>query len=271
MATSATQSRLLQLPRELRDMIYEYALTKPGGLVADVVRGLDAWTRFRAAENEEHQELESNQLRFVCRQLYVETSALGMRYNDLTFRLPDEEAFVTIYDLFDRFYHSCSATYLKDIRCITIIDDETDWPEEAVQLESLLLPSLIRFCQEFTKATVIVRFNWLEMWREATTHAPPEDIDCMIYLSLALGRPNPFPSDSGCLLGGLADQLSTHFANVQCPDNLRFSCAHIHDEEFAEQNADGVFGQEGGPDGKGARGDYRPWLEIARRVHENGV
>jgi len=271
MATSATQFRLLQLPRELRDMIYEYALTEPGGLVADVVRGLDAWTRFRAAENEEHQELESNQLRFVCRQLYVETSALGLRYNDLIFCLPDEEAFVTVYDLFDRFHHSCAPTYLNDIRRITVFDDETDIPEEAVQLESLLSPSLIRFCEKYPKTTVIVRFDWVQTWMDEIADASCEDIDCMMYLSLALGRPNPFPLDSGCILGGLAEQLHTDFANIRCPDNLRFSCTPVYHEERASLNADGIYGQLGETVGEVMGDDYSPWLEIARRVHENGI
>jgi hypothetical protein len=60
-------SRLLQLPAELRESIYEYALTEPKGL---------PWKSVSDAEGGP-----ANSLKLVCRQLYAKTSGLGFKYN----------------------------------------------------------------------------------------------------------------------------------------------------------------------------------------------
>jgi hypothetical protein len=244
-------------------MIYGYALTEEGGLVADVDSKVNTWIRFRAADNDDHTH-ESNQLRFVCCQLHVETSALSLRYNDLTFGWRSYR-FHTVYDMFDRFYETCAPSHLDDIRRITILDHETSVPEDKVYLPELLSPSLVEFCRRSASVTVLVRFNWLDDSEWAET------IDSMIFLSKALQRPHPFPSERGSYLGGsIVDEMVTQFSGVKCPNNLRFTCTHRLDERLATANLDGIFDSLT-VEGEGAKCDYEKWMEIARRVHENGI
>jgi hypothetical protein len=84
--------RLLQLPRELRDLIYEYALTEDGGLVSS---GTHPRRLYAAGKDEQS---EPNQLKLVSKQLYSETKGLPLLYNNLTFRNFDHlERFVENY------------------------------------------------------------------------------------------------------------------------------------------------------------------------------
>jgi hypothetical protein len=72
--------RLLQLLRELRDLIYEYALTEDGGLVSS---GTNTHCLYAAGRDEQS---EPNQLKLVSKPLYSETKGLALLYNNLTFR-----------------------------------------------------------------------------------------------------------------------------------------------------------------------------------------
>ena len=236
-------------------MIYEYTLTEVGGLVADVVSPFYSGTRFRAADNTADKNCKSNQLRLVCRQLHAETNGLGLAYNDLTFKLRERKILVSVYDLFDRFTFNCAPRHLGNIRRVTILDDKTKPPEEDVQLASLLSPSVVRFCQRYPAATVIVRFQWLVDYENYT-----EDVDCMIYLSIALERPNLFLSEGGCLVKGLAEALDRYFQGVVCPNKLHFSCSHVFNERSTRLNIEALNDT-----------DYQRWMEIARRVHKTGV
>lgn len=247
----AVQSRLLQLPRELRDIIYEYALTEEGGLVAEagsflvystrVSRGLRVMvlsTRFRAANNNGGTARESNQLRYVCRQLHAETSTLSLRYNDVEFSVSEGQGYLTAYDLFDNFHQSCAPTHLARIRHITIFDNHTPVPKESVDVSGVLPLPLVSFCENCPNATVIMRFAW--------EGEVGEEADCMIHLSLALGHPNPFPIDRHWDPGGIAEEIEWNFRNVHCPGNLRFLCAHFLDGASIEFGLEIMFDFEYG-------------------------
>jgi len=175
----ATRSRLLSLPRELRDMIYEYALTDCVPLSALVERSLTGYTTFRRGNDEgfqgrsdpyRYRHGETNPLRFVCHQLHNETSALALRYNDLIFYCPDGWNPVTVYDLFDHFYDNCSPIYLVGIRKITIDDDKTtvlddlNVPDPIIELTDLISPTLDSFAYVYPNAKVIVCFYWVVSW-----------------------------------------------------------------------------------------------------------
>jgi hypothetical protein len=250
-------------------MIYGYALTEEGGLVADVDSKVNTWIRFRAADNDDHTH-ESNQLRFVCCQLHVETSALSLRYNDLTFGWRSYR-FQTVYDMFDRFYETCAPNHLNDIKGITILDHETLVPTEQVCLSKLLSPTLIRFCQERPYITVIVRFMWLN---DAPQSADDDDeiIDSMIFLSKILERPHFFPSEEGGFITEMVEKLVTNFEGVECPSNPRFTCAHLFDEDAAWRNAHSIIdAMLDGRDEDFRASEIMKWVEIARRVHEIGI
>jgi hypothetical protein len=144
-------------------LIYEYALSEDGGLFGDVISQKDSWIRFRAATEVRNGGQESNQLRYVCRQLYMETNGLGLRYNDFTF-MPrsGEPSVVRVYDHFDQFVHYCSPRHLAKIKHITLLENETDTKLDLIDggLASLLSIDVVRFCQKYLTATVVVRFNW---------------------------------------------------------------------------------------------------------------
>ena len=84
------QAPLLQkLPLELRRQIYEYVVTDDGhATVIKVSARNDPSPRFRLYPHDPEklsQNYGLNQLRFVCRQLYWETSGFGLRRNVLHF------------------------------------------------------------------------------------------------------------------------------------------------------------------------------------------
>ncbi|KAH6865291.1 hypothetical protein BKA58DRAFT_443343 [Alternaria rosae] len=70
---------LLDLPRELRDIIYGYTLTEEDGLL------VQEWLTMHPKAAGAKYGTDANQLKFICRQLYTETTGLGLRYNKVTF------------------------------------------------------------------------------------------------------------------------------------------------------------------------------------------
>jgi len=96
MTTQSTYSRFLELPAELRLMIYCYALTNSQPLLASVVSvntdGGSIQVPKLYAQGEHHTrytpetpqipKAEFNQLRYVCRLLCQETRGLSLRYNN---------------------------------------------------------------------------------------------------------------------------------------------------------------------------------------------
>jgi hypothetical protein len=109
------ESRLLDLPRELRDMIYEYALAEDEGLVLMERPTPDNSSRsFKGCRQSDHS-VESNQLKYACRQLNRETKGLGLKLNDLTIgsgRVRD----------FASFLATCSASQQQCIRKVIVCD-----------------------------------------------------------------------------------------------------------------------------------------------------
>jgi hypothetical protein len=95
---SIKRCHFLDLPGEIRNIIYEYALSSLNGAQYTQcsrhgahVENRDFWlvaNDLRHMRNKHHRASnfrELNQLKFVNRQLYRETRALVLRYNDITF------------------------------------------------------------------------------------------------------------------------------------------------------------------------------------------
>jgi len=102
--------RLLDLPRELRDIIYEYVLTEKAGLV--VLRSSPS----RVRPLDDPYGPDPNRLKLVCHQLYQETTGLGLRYNKLTFG----GSFG--FDLFTKFTEKhCSRAHFGRVRTVVIM------------------------------------------------------------------------------------------------------------------------------------------------------
>ncbi|KAI4684041.1 hypothetical protein J4E81_009204 [Alternaria sp. BMP 2799] len=113
-APPSAPNRLLALPRELRDIIYEgkYALTEDRGLLMIETHPKS----FRGHRLYEHW-VESNRLKYVCRQLYDETKGLGLRLNDLAFQSDRQ-----IADFYT-FITACSWSQQQCIRQVTLCDE----------------------------------------------------------------------------------------------------------------------------------------------------
>lgn len=100
-------SRLLQLPGELRNKIYEYAFTEEHGLIAysGSLGCLRTFGRGPARE--------SHQLKYLCHWLYTETRDLALRYNKLTFCGPGSWGGLSM--LYVLLFHNTSPSCLKGV------------------------------------------------------------------------------------------------------------------------------------------------------------
>ncbi|KAI4705101.1 hypothetical protein J4E89_009395 [Alternaria sp. Ai002NY15] len=116
-APPSAPNRLLALPRELRDHIYEYALTEDEGLLLfERHRINDTDLKSFKGCRPSEPGVESNQLKYACRQLYQETKGLGLGLNDLAMDPTlGTKGFVAFLD-------TCSARQQQCIRKVTLSD-----------------------------------------------------------------------------------------------------------------------------------------------------
>jgi hypothetical protein len=92
-------------------------------------------------------ESERNQLRFVNKQLFVETRSLELRYNDMDFILPEYASF---------FLQHCESAILGDLRILTI-HHVKEWATD-VTTKATMQP-VLTFCKKFPKALVKARLT----------------------------------------------------------------------------------------------------------------
>ncbi|KAF2787720.1 hypothetical protein K505DRAFT_342715 [Melanomma pulvis-pyrius CBS 109.77] len=170
------------LPRELRDEIYEYALTEEWGLASHhrkpysilvAARGPPSgtdeeemnqnWEDDRLAEASAMKSMESNRLVYVCRQLHRETLGLGLKFNDLTFYHTEK---MCALSHFGRFIQHCPTTLQRYVRKITVVQDNSHrswvWYDKFV-MKSLagdgVAAPLYNFCLTHPDVQAVVRFN----------------------------------------------------------------------------------------------------------------
>ncbi|KAF1848625.1 uncharacterized protein K460DRAFT_427813 [Cucurbitaria berberidis CBS 394.84] len=127
METPEPRCLLFELPRELRDLIYEYALTEVGGLVINGIptsRLAGGSGYFHAGDNKGAKH-DANQLKFVCRLLHSETAGLGLRYNDVTFHGTRHKTGVALFQQF--VFYECSKMHLQRIKKVTITYRHVSW------------------------------------------------------------------------------------------------------------------------------------------------
>ncbi|KAF2878032.1 hypothetical protein BDV95DRAFT_589015 [Massariosphaeria phaeospora] len=158
-------------PRELRDLIYEYALTEEKGLIGELPDNSSTNPRLYATRDP-HTNLpdrEANQLKYVCLQLHNETTGLAAKLNDLEllFHYTTER---TGSQVFEAFVQNCSISYEKNIRKVVIIhaQDSDDIRRRIGHDTTILLcrllsgidsPLLYEFCKRNPKARVVVRYD----------------------------------------------------------------------------------------------------------------
>ncbi|KAI4953366.1 hypothetical protein J4E86_006909 [Alternaria arbusti] len=106
---------LLDLPRELRNIIYEYALTEEDGLL------VQEWPTMHPKAAGAKYGTDANQLKFTCRQLYTETTGLGLRYNKVTFGGPcgfeSFEGFIGV---------DCTPAHFGRVKRVVIVQERRD-------------------------------------------------------------------------------------------------------------------------------------------------
>ncbi|KAH7091496.1 hypothetical protein FB567DRAFT_617133 [Paraphoma chrysanthemicola] len=112
---------LFELPRELRDMIYVYALSSESGLFKDntwpsPLNELDGHLYVTDGLNKRR----SNPLKLVCKQLRAETTGLELSLNALTFTGDKARSGATLFR--DFMTSECSPTHKSHMREVIITD-----------------------------------------------------------------------------------------------------------------------------------------------------
>ncbi|KAF2451242.1 hypothetical protein P171DRAFT_425765 [Karstenula rhodostoma CBS 690.94] len=88
--STSTSSPLLSLPPELRNRIFASALTSPSHTLQYSPLSKPSRPLFSDPTTPTH---EFNQLKYACRQLYLETAGLEIKHNALRFDLPEDDAY----------------------------------------------------------------------------------------------------------------------------------------------------------------------------------
>ncbi|KAF1978826.1 hypothetical protein BU23DRAFT_563717 [Bimuria novae-zelandiae CBS 107.79] len=145
-----------RIPQGLRDMIYEYALTDSDGLFYRFTRADADANIFRMVASREAAAdptaMESNQLKYVCRQLHNETAGLEIGFNDLTFyRTNDTDP--VLWDSLGGFLGSCSPSVPTRIRNVAL-EQRIDYGPKAVQRSAAMGNIVSEFLHGHSCATV---------------------------------------------------------------------------------------------------------------------
>lgn len=92
--TPSPPSALLSLPPELRNRIFAYTLTSRTQILQYAPSPKANHHRPVFSDpSSSHPTRDFNQLKYVCRQLYLETAGLEIKYNALRFDLPEDDAY----------------------------------------------------------------------------------------------------------------------------------------------------------------------------------
>ncbi|EAT89347.1 hypothetical protein SNOG_02616 [Parastagonospora nodorum SN15] len=149
----------LRLPAELRDLIYRQALFSPEGLACRSTQecGKLHYRLLHSTHELGSQPLgiatsELNQLKFVCRQLNVETKCVSTSINAIVFLkgIPDFIEFAT----------ACPKSVLNQISSVTI-HHEQEYDDHNF-CEPSHGTSLLDFCKQQPYTSVELRHSWLD-------------------------------------------------------------------------------------------------------------
>jgi hypothetical protein len=251
-------SPLLRLPRELRDVVYQYALSEDGGLVADIIDDCGQPLQLRA-KHTGNNEQESNQLRLTCRQLYAETSGLGIQYNDITFIDTTKRGRTSAYQHFTRFIDIISHAHLNKVKRAIILDGQTPYHDESLDLMRKCCHTypVLKICHNLPYLVVVVRLHCTKsLDGEEYMHG-------MDYLRDARKRSIYLHATIDDVDADDVDEIVGHegpytFAH---PPNLRFSFTF----EFQEDLVRSTLGDEYA----GKR--LEDLVDLVRREHKDGI
>lgn len=283
---SPSQFDLLGLPREIRNLIYKYALSEPEGLFFRKERTAfeiehNLFTAFATPEAAADKDArDQNQLKYVCRQLRSETIGLAVEVNDLVFEIPArcrhfEHTTYTMlhtadcvrynpFDILEGFLETCSSKRLAQIRKIaSFVEEYGEFlnPEKCL-MKAMSSDIITSFLSDYPRAT----FNWYLHPRfkdlgELRRHAIP----LQLYLTDRDPGNNPFLNHCNRLARYLADgydwasdglQVSNY--KIWPPRSLRID----YESAACEAYQDNAHFQKTAPDGiSEAVEECKRWIE----------
>lgn len=255
-------------------MIYEYALSYDDGLLEIAGFTLPQVQHFQpmyytTAQLRSHgvHFTRQNPLRYVCRQLYQETTGLALKFNDLTWHGKDRvspsgsspPAEVYPWHWLERFLFDCSATRLDWIRKITILDNgHPQKPHDEFHVPFGPSSLIHHFCVQHPNATVIARFNWQNARSGGGLYI---FYMAMVHRSLRGSYPFPF-------LRGIINRMAMWrqrrrgpWIERQWPSNLRISVSNYFLRGRARDALSSYC-----PDA-----DVEELVGVAKELHDNGI
>ncbi|KAH7075072.1 hypothetical protein FB567DRAFT_583481 [Paraphoma chrysanthemicola] len=247
---------LHDLRRELRDIVYEYALTKDGGLAVDMWDDISHALDLRAAK-ENGTKTDSNQLRHVCRQLHSEISGLGLQHNVISLKDPRHGRDVVAEDYFARFVKSCAPAHLAVIRRIVLLDYFAETIGTGVSMKYSPDSTIQGHCRSYPETDVIVRLNGRYRHLDRT-------IASMNALHFIKHGTHVF---AGILESPTAQLAAWYISSAQSsmhferPSNLRFSGTFEFEEHLVHRGLAGIYEEK----------DIPKMMTVARKLHESGI
>jgi hypothetical protein len=265
----ATPSRLLTLPQELRDLIYKYALTEPEGLSTTTDSSPSSNIRLCQLESTlRYPSQESNQLRYVCRQLHFETNALGLMYNTIQFV---DNNHGSAYSLFARFRTLGSLETLRRLKRVVIFDALT--PTNLTQVKKLMERSflgpsgIVEFSRAYPNTVVLVRFNWAQDPMFGSYLQFSND-----YFEAVMST-HRWPGAEFSETNSSFMQAMFDHSSFDCPANLKFTPSHgfheqqVHNGLLWIQNFHPTLKLDQTLDDE----KRQHMVAVARKMHEEGI
>ncbi|KAF2712580.1 hypothetical protein K504DRAFT_499664 [Pleomassaria siparia CBS 279.74] len=157
--SSSPRCGFFTLPRELRDIIYQYALSLEHGLT-NAADGSSETVQLIAYAPPEY--IFANPLKYVCRQLHKETRGVALAWNDLVIRFTNS---MSACDVFGTFLNTCSPTRRKCLKKVVIVEKTTfdNFSDKYRKWICLMCgaekPFLYDYCLQHPDARVIVRHD----------------------------------------------------------------------------------------------------------------
>jgi hypothetical protein len=290
---------LLCLPGEIRNSIYEYALTYANGLIHREVdgtkrlylsppspeRGSQVSSKRRKREEPELWK-EANQLKYVNRQLYAETRRLALQYNDIVFH------YANVYLAMEnasKFVKELSPVLAATIRQLTIKFDLSEYKDNASewdqkQKEAIVL-GLFRFCDHYPSSTIKIR-SYFVLQNEWDFVVEFSRLAAITRHDKVMSMIKRATSGVPWLEHNLASYVTTKFEEVRtreskegkkgifAPLNFRiFPLNERFDEGVYRKAVEDAVAKDHRPRAVISQldGGVDRWVEMARVVYDNGV
>jgi hypothetical protein len=153
---AVSPQRLLSLPGELRNQIYEYALTDENDLQCLVPVATTSSLRLVSPSKSTFRDF--NELQYVCKQLYKETSGLELQYNTVVFYgdFPNERGPGAVFlDIVS----GCSSAKLALLRHVKLTTSMTPYPHPRLEAE-MEPPKIVRQVAEFCRTHTYTKVDY---------------------------------------------------------------------------------------------------------------